>query len=220
MTNNEKIYTIVMEKLELDPRLDASNITLSVQGDHDIIVLGGKVSSYNEKFIAEKAVKSLANVRSVANEIEVDLNSKYAKSDLDIAKEVTRALRSSISVPSKDIQSVVKDGVVALSGEVDWQFQRFNAFHAIKDLAGVKSIINSIIIKHRVELDPNTIKERIVQDLERHARLDADKVEVRVDGNKVILKGFLTSFSERSDAEDAAWSIEGVEKVENNIIIG
>lgn len=58
-----------MEKLNFEPRLNATNITVSVQGDHDIIVLGGKVSSYNEKFIAEKAVKSLAHVKSVANEI-------------------------------------------------------------------------------------------------------------------------------------------------------
>ena len=36
----------------------------------------------------------------------------------------------------------------------------------------------------------------------------------------VILKGKARSFSEIDDAEDAAWSIEGIEKVENNIRIG
>ena len=113
------MYTTVMEKLNFEPRLDASNIT---QGDHDIIVLGGKVSSYNEKFIAAKTVKSLAHVRSVANKIEVDLATKYIKSDVDIAKDVTRALKSAASIPNQRIQSVVKDGIVTLSGEVHWNF--------------------------------------------------------------------------------------------------
>jgi osmotically-inducible protein OsmY len=87
MTSNGKMYTMVMEKLNFEPRLDASNITVSVQGNHDIIVLGGKVSSYNETFIAEQAVKSLANVRTVVNKIVVDLATKYEKSDIEIAKE-------------------------------------------------------------------------------------------------------------------------------------
>ena len=220
MTSNGKMYTTVMEKLNFEPRLDASNITVSVHGDHDIIVLGGKVSSYNEKFIAEKAVKSLAHVRSVANEIEVDLAAKYAKSDIDIAKDVTSAFKSAASIPDQRIQSVVKDGVVTLSGEVHWNFQKQNAFNVVQNLTGVKSIINTISVKPSVKIDAGKVKERITREFERHARLDADKIEIIVDGNKVILKGKARSFSEIDDAEDAAWSIEGVEKVENNIMIG
>lgn len=220
MTSNGKMYTTVIEKLNFEPRLDATNITVSVQGDHDIIVLGGKVSSYNEKFIAEKTVKSLAHVKSVANEIEVDLAAKYKKSDVDIAKDVTHALKSAISIPTQRIQSVVKDGVVILSGEVDWNFQKQNAFNIIQNLTGIKSIINTISVKPSVEIDTDKVKARIISEFERHARLDADKIEIIVDGSKVILKGKARSFSEIDDAEDAAWSIAGVDQVENNITIG
>ena len=189
MTSNGKMYTTVIEKLNFEPRLDATNITVSVQGDHDIIVLGGKVSSYNEKFIAEKTVKSLAHVKSVANEIEVDLAAKYKKSDVDIAKDVTHALKSAISIPTQRIQSVVKDGVVILSGEVDWNFQKQNAFNIIQNLTGIKFIINTISVKPSVEIDTDKVKARIISEFERHARLDADKIEIIVDGSKVILKG-------------------------------
>lgn len=220
MTSNGKMYTTVMEKLNFEPRLDATNITVSVQGDHDIIVLGGKVSSYNEKFIAEKTVKSLAHVKSVANEIEVDLVAKYKKSDVDIAKDVTHALKSAVSISKQHIQSVVKDGVVILSGEVDWNFQKQNAFNIIQNLTGIKSIINTISVKPSVEIDTDKVKARIISEFERHARLDANKIEIIVDGSKVILKGKARSFSEIDDAEDAAWSIAGVDQVENNITIG
>ena len=220
MTNNGKMYTTVMEKLNFEPRLDASNITVSIQGDHDIVVLGGEVSNYNEKFIAEQAVKNLAHVRSVVNEINIVLNSKYTTNDIDIAKEVNRALKASITVPYERIKSVVKDRIVTLSGEVNWQFQKNNAFNLVKDLIGVKSVINLIEVKQQVTVDANKVKENITQEFERHARLDANKVEVKVEGNKVILNGKLPSFAEIDDAEDAAWSIAGVERVENNITIG
>jgi osmotically-inducible protein OsmY len=220
MTSNGKMYTMVMEKLNFEPRLDASNITVSVQGNHDIIVLGGKVSSYNETFIAEQAVKSLANVRTVVNEIVVDLATKYEKSDIEIAKDVTHILKSSVSVTHEHIQSLVKDEIVTLSGEVQWQYQKNNAFNAIRGLIGIRSIINKIVVKSPVKVDASKVKECIIQEFERHARIDADKIEVRVDGNKVILTGKLLSFREIDDAEDAAWSIPGVEIVENNITIG
>ena len=60
----------------------------------DIVVLGGTVRSFTEKLAAEKAIKSLANVRAIANEIEVDLSIGYHKTDVEIAKEVTNALQS------------------------------------------------------------------------------------------------------------------------------
>lgn len=211
MTSNGKMYTTVMEKLNFEPRLNATNITVSIQGDHDIIVLGGKVSSYNEKFIAEKAVKSLPHVKSVANEIEVDLAAKYKKIDVAIAKDVTRALKSAVSIPKQRIQSVVKDGVVILSGEVHWNFQKQNAFNIVQNLTGIKSIINTISVKPSVKIDTDKVKACILSEFERHAWLDAGKIEIIVDGSKVILEGKARSFSEIDDAEDAAWSIAGVE---------
>jgi osmotically-inducible protein OsmY len=219
MTNNGKTYTMVMEKLNFEPCLDSKNITISVQGDHDIIVLGGKVSSYTEKFIAERAVKSLANIRGVANEIEVDLDIKYKKSDIDIAKDISRALKSTVVIREKNIQSVVKNGFVTLSGEVNWYFQKQNVFNLVHNITGIKSIINNIIVKPLVKINADEVKKSITREFERHARIDADKIEVIVNGTTITLGGKASNFAEMDDAEDVAWSVEGVEKVENNIKI-
>ncbi len=216
---NSRMYTTVMEKLNFEPRLDASNITISIQGDDDIVLLAGSVGSFTEKLIAEQAVKSLPNIRTVANDIEVNLSMKYKKTDIEIAKDVTNALDTSVFVPSEDIKAVVKDGVVNLSGEVHWQFQKNSAFDAIKNIIGVKYVVNNISIKPTINIDSSQVSEKITKEFERHARMDSGKISVEIEGRKIILKGTVRNFDEKDDAANAAWSIPGVNEVENKLTI-
>ena len=51
------------------------------------------------------------------------------------------------------------------------------------------------------------------------AELDARRISVEVDGGKVILRGTVRSFAEKSAATTAAWSAPGVSSVENLIIV-
>ena len=53
----------------------------------------------------------------------------------------------------------------------------------------------------------------------RSAQTDAERITVDVQGSKVILKGKVRSWSERQEAERAAWSAPGVTSVDNQIII-
>ena len=219
METNDKTYTNVMNKLKFEPSLDATNITISIQGNRDIVILGGSVASYYEKIAAERAVKRLANIRAIANEITVVPSSTYIKTDLEIAKDVTRALKSNLSVPHEKIQSVVKNGIVTLSGEVSWQFQKNNAFNAVHDLFGIRSVNNDIVIKSHLPLESTKVKNQIVEEFQRIARLDARDIEVEVKGTAVILKGEVRNFDERTDAEDAAWAVPGVNNVDNRLTI-
>lgn len=219
MTNNGKMYTNVMEKLSFEPSLDASNITISIQGNHDIVVLDGTVDSFAEKLAAEKAVKNLANVRTIVNEIEVDLAMRYHKTDIEIAKEVTNALKNNTITASKDIKSIVKNGIVTLTGVVDWYYQKSSAFNSINKLFGIKSIINNIEVKPLIVIQPSTVKSQITKEFERHARIDANNIKVIVEGKKIILNGKVRNYDEMDDAKDAAWSVAGVQEVENNLII-
>jgi len=59
MVANGRLYTAIMEKFNFEPRLDASNITVAIQGNHDIVLLAGKVKSFPEKLIAETIVKDI-----------------------------------------------------------------------------------------------------------------------------------------------------------------
>jgi len=219
MTNNGAMYTNVMEQLNFEPMLDTSNITISIHGDHDIVILGGTVKSFSEKLIAEKAIKRLAKVRSIANEIEVEFSTKNHKNDIEIVEEVTNALKKHYITASKNIQSVVKNGIVTLTGDVDWNYQKNSAFNAINNLFGIKSIINNIKVNPSILINSSQVKEQITKDFERHARIDANNIKVSIEGAKIILTGTVRNYDEMDAAEDAAWSISGVQEVENNLTI-
>lgn len=142
MVANGGLYTRVMEKLNFEPSLDASNLAISIQGDHDVVLIEGTVNSFAEKWIAVNAIKSIQGIKAVADEIKVDPSQKYKRSDVNIAEAATTAIESNVFVPADKIKLVVKEGIITLSGEVEWQYQKIRAETALRNLWGVKSIIN------------------------------------------------------------------------------
>jgi osmotically-inducible protein OsmY len=219
-THNQHLYTEVIEKLNFEPKLNSSDITVRIRGEGDVVVLGGTVKSYIEKSIAETAVKKIKGVKAVIDEIIVDSSSwKERRSDAAITSAAIQAFKWHILIPSETIQIVVDKGNVILSGKVDWQFQKELAWNTVSSLVGVKSIMNNIVVKPSVNLDSSKVKENITKEFERHARLDASKIHIETHGKKIILKGEVRNFDEMDYAKAAAWSIPGVNEVENKLII-
>jgi osmotically-inducible protein OsmY len=201
MTYEGELYTKVMDKLKFEPGLDTSNITIAIR-DKGVVVLGGKVKSYTEKYLAEEAVKKVEAVYGVANELEVDLAPTYRRSDAEIAQSVINALRSNMFVPADRIKVTVEKGHVSLSGEVDYYFQKERAVKAIRDIVGITNITNNIIVKPPVT--PTQIKEKILQEFERNARINASNIEGEIDVTEVTLKGKVKNFDEKEEAIRAA----------------
>jgi osmotically-inducible protein OsmY len=219
MVANGKLYTTVMEKLHFEPRLDSTYITVAIQGNHDIIVLDGKVKSFAEKLTAESVVKTIQGVKAIVNEIRVDPSLHYKKTDSEIATDTINALKSSVWVPAQKIKALVKDGVVTLSGEVEWQYEKTAAFTAVKNLWGIKSINNEIIVKPSLSINEDKVRQEITKEFERQARFDASRIKIKVQGRKITLEGEVSNFDEMEMAEDAAWAIPGVAEVRNELVV-
>ena len=100
---------------------------------------------------------------------------------------------------------------------VDYKFQQTAAEDAVRDLTGVTGVSNLICIKSVVA--PSDLKVRIENALNRAAELDGERTKVEVDGNKVILRGKVSSWAERDEAERAAWSAPGVWDVDDQLEI-
>jgi osmotically-inducible protein OsmY len=205
----------VEAELSFDPSINASEIGVAVKDG--IVALTGRVDSYWEKIAAEEAAARVAGVKAVANELEIRLPFSSERTDEDIARAAVNRLEWTITVPKDRIKVKVSKGWVTLEGEVDWQFQKNAAEQAVRGLVGIKGVINHIVVKER----PSTaeVKAKIEEALKRSAEVDASRITVETEGDKVILKGTVRSWFEREEAERAAWRAPGVRSVDNRIVV-
>ncbi len=217
MKTNAQLYEDIMDKLDFEPSVNSSNITVAVNGE--VVVLGGTVGSLFEKHAAERAIKSIAGVKAVANELRVELASQYRVSDVDIANAAVNALKWNSTLPQERPQVTVEGGHVTLTGKVNWWYQREAAEKAIRWLSGVKSLNNQITIQS--SLSPKDIKALITKEFHRHAQVDAERIHVEIEGSKVILKGRVGTWLELQEAKRGAWSAPGVlSVVTDELVIG
>jgi osmotically-inducible protein OsmY len=92
---------------------------------------------------AERAVKRVPGVRSIANDLH--LRTAAERADAEIAHEALHRLRNNVAIPLA-VQAVVHEGVITLDGTVSWLHQRAAAESAVRFLAGVTRVVNDITI--------------------------------------------------------------------------
>ncbi len=215
MKTDIQIQKDVMDELKWQPFLNSSEIGVAVKDG--IVTLSGKVDSYSKKLSAERAAKKVVGVKAVAEDIQIGVSPAYSKTDTEIAEAVLNALKWHTSVPDDKIKIKVENGSVTLEGDVEWEYQRLSARTAIQNLSGVRSVINLLTLKPK--LNPIELEHKIELAFRRNATIDASKIDVSTIGNKVILTGKVRSFAESEDAEDVAWAAPGVYAVENKLKI-
>jgi osmotically-inducible protein OsmY len=215
MKTDDEIKRDVEEELRWDPEIDSTNIAVAVKDG--VVTLTGFVSSYIQKFQAEQDAKRVAGVVAVANDIEVRVPALDQRPDPDIARDVVQALKDRLPFSSRNIKVIVRDGWITLEGDVEWIFQRERAEDAVRRVKGVKGVINSIQVKPKIT--PVEIKKKIEDALKRRAELDAGRIQVETHDGEVVLKGTVSTWIERDEAERAAWSAPGITKVENKLVV-
>ena len=210
---DEQIQHDVLDELKWDAQVQPNEIGVSVKDG--IVTLFGFVDSYLKKWSAEEAAHRVAGVKAVVNEIEVKLATE--RTDEDIAEAVVRALEWDAFLPPGKVKATVSKGWVTLEGSVEWQYQREEAERVVRRISGVKGITNLITV--RPGTSPSDLKKKIEEALVRNAQIDAQKIQVEVQGSKAILRGSVRSWAEKQEAERVAWSAPGITEVQNLITV-
>jgi osmotically-inducible protein OsmY len=204
----------VEQALKWEPSIDASEIAVTAK--NGVVTLTGYVSSYAEKWTAERVAKRVAGVTALANDIQVKLENQ--RTDAEIAESARAALRLDSRILADRLKVIVSNGWVTLEGTVDYYYQKAAAESQVRYITGVKGVTNAIEVVPPIA-SPADVKTRIEEALKRTAQLDAKNINVETRGSKVVLTGTVHSWVERHEAELAAWSAPGVSEVENNLVV-
>ena len=156
-------------------------------------------------------------MKAIVDDIRVELPGRCETTDETAARRAYDRLASNLTVPLDRIHIAVEDGVVTLRGDVDWQFQREAAVADLRHLDCVRDIRNEIQLRPPVEA--SAIAERIRGALGRLGLSSASAIEVEATGSDVRLSGFVPSWHERDVAENVAWSVPGVSRVDNRLTV-
>jgi osmotically-inducible protein OsmY len=215
--NELRLRDDILDELAYEPIVDAAHIGVAV--DQDVVTLSGHVSSYAQKLAAISAVRRVKGVHGIADEIDVRYSPDEKTSDDEIVKRAINVLVWDSIVPSDAVQVTVHDGLVTLTGKVNWQYQKSSAERDVRKLSGVRGLINNIEIEPHAKAE--NVKSKIEAALKRHAEVEARDIRVSVrNDSEVLLEGEVQSWDEKVAVENAAWSAPGVKNVRDRLTIG
>jgi osmotically-inducible protein OsmY len=156
----------VLDELRWEPAVNEAEIGVAVKDG--VVTLAGTVSCYAQKLESEHAVLRVPGVKALANGVRIKQPGSNLPTDTDIALAVSNALGWNVNVPDGRIQIMVEEGWVTLKGEVEWRSQKSAADTALRDLKGVKGVINEIDVKN----SNGKGKDRIFSSTEKPERSD------------------------------------------------
>jgi osmotically-inducible protein OsmY len=134
----------VRAELERDPEVNARHVGVSaVDG---AVVLTGYVPLDREKVAAVRAAERVDGVGAVADELEVQRLLPGEFTDAEIAEEIAHRRARNPEIPVT-VEAEVRDGHVTLRGEVESQQQRAVTEHMVRNLLGVRSVANEVVVR-------------------------------------------------------------------------
>ena len=209
-----QIQLDVLSDLRWDRRIDETDIGVEVH--HGIVTLTGTVASHAKKLAAKEAAHRVLGVLDVANDLEVGLPGTGTPTDTKLAAAVRDALLWDSLVPHAKIRSTVAHGVVTIEGVVDYTSQREEAARAIRNLVGIREVVNDVVVFQPI-LAPHALRAAIQVALERQVQREAQRIQLDVVDGRVTLTGTVRSRAEHDAVIGAAWGTRGVEAVIDQI---
>src|SRR5260370_25068301 len=174
----------VLAELVWDPAVTVAD--LDVVMSHGYVTLSGTAATYSSKYAAEDAAYRVYGVRDVTNDIMVDPVALALRTDGAIQADVRSAIALDTRVPLDRVSVAVDSGIVTLTGNLDYFYQREAAEDDAIQIAGVKDVANLIAVTSP-DMIAVDVSDRITQAFARNAELADDIVTGTGNGNQATL---------------------------------
>jgi len=211
--SNAQVKHDVLSELAWDKSIDGSRLTVTV--DDGLVILGGTVDHFYEKWSAVEDARIVTGVRDVIDNIDVDLT-RHKVSDAELAISARAGLDASALVPEGAVEVTVANGWITMVGNVRHHYERQAAEHIVRHLRGIQGFTDLVTISH----DPaDPVAAEITDSFVRNAAIDASNIKVGVSNGVVTLEGTVRSQAERREAERSASRAPGVVSVDDQLVI-
>lgn len=216
--SDDDIKHNIEAELRCCPHVDETDIAVKVT--EGIVTLTGYVRNFFHKYGAEDAVKRVAGVIAIANDIQIHAPQAAAPSDPELAREAVAAIKRQLPACWEQIRPIVHQGSVTLEGVVGETYQREEAVGAVRRVRGVVCVINAIRLAPGAQaVRPGYLKQLIEESFRHCGQHDASNISVEINGTEVTLRGRVPAWAARKQAEQSAWSAQGVQSVRNELTV-
>jgi len=193
-----------------------------------VVTLRGTVPDRDERALAEDTVNNLPGVVAVVNKIRVE-SEPAEHSDAWIALKIRTQLLVHANVSATATKVDVNNGTVTLTGTVDNLAQKDLTEAYVKDIEGVKSVTNDLVVKSPSNdssdhtagetIDDASITSQVKFALLSHRSTSAVKTKVTTKNGVVMISGDADSDAEKDLVTKLAGSVRGVQSVENDMAV-
>lgn len=192
------------------------------------VTLTGTTSSSTDKALAEKTAESLPGVTYVKNEITLNGDQPKEKSDDWVAFKVRAALMFHKNVDGFHTKIRSREGAVTLQGRASSQAEKDLATEYTKDVEGVVSVDNQMMVAQMTKEPPPTIGEKIDDAsitakakmvLLSHRSTSAVRTKVHTTDGVITVTGKAKNAAEKDLVSKLLYDMNGVKKVVNEMEI-
>jgi osmotically-inducible protein OsmY len=200
----------------------SDNVKASV--DDGIVTISGTVEDRDQRALAEDTVRNLPGVVSVIDDVKVKAE-PAEHSDAWIAMKIRGDLLVHANVSATSTKVDVNNGAVLLTGTVDNSAQKDLTEAYVKDIKGVTSVTNDLVVKApdtptvSETMDDASITTQVKFALMSHSSTSAIKTKVTTKDGVVMVSGDANSDAEKDLVTKLSSSIRGVKSVDNEMVV-
>jgi len=201
---------------------------IKISSKDGAVTLSGDVYNETHKPMAQDTAAALPGVTSVDNRIAVVGDQPAESSDTWISMKVKAALLYRRNVSGTKTEVYVKDGVVTLKGVAASQAQKDLTTEYAKDIDGVKSVENEIVVSASLQtrgettgekIDDASITAQVKGSLLSHRSTSMLSTKVTTNDGVVTVSGTARNDAEKALVTKLVTDVNGVQSVVNNMTV-